>query len=125
MEIDFPSDCGNSPRVGIVNDFVADWAARNAGAMAERLASAGFEWYANAEAIELTAADPVTACVDEAREIRRVTIRSTITHGRLAACDGALHASDGVIDFCHIISFTTAGKTAPIACIRTYLCESS
>ncbi|QPZ39587.1 hypothetical protein [Paramicrobacterium chengjingii] len=117
-EIAFPTDCGNSPRLIIVSEFSAAWALTDTDAVTERLAE-GARW-------ELVGGQ--TGNGDEATQIpwptfepELVEILSTVTHGRLAACDGYITNGESRIDFCHMVRFTGAAKSAKIAEIRTFL----
>lgn len=54
-------------------------------------------------------------------EADRGEILTVLNHGRLAACDGYLLRGAERVDFCHVIRFAGASKTAKIREIRTYL----
>lgn len=117
----FPTDCGNSPRLIIVSEFSAAWAMTDSDAVAERLAEGAYwtlvgddeEGRGNETAIPWLNTEP-----------EHVEILSTVTHGKLAACDGYVTHGESRVDFCHVLRFTGAAKTAKIAEIRTYLVES-
>ena len=120
MEIVFPADCGNSPRITTVSEFSARWAAADADALAEWLAE-GAQW--------MSVGVPETASPAATRprppfEPDYVEILSAVSHGRFAACDGYLTLDGRRADFCHVFRFTGAAKTARIAEIRTYLVEA-
>lgn len=118
MEIILPTDCGNSPRLLLVGEFVVNWACGHEEAVAPWLADDA-TWKLIGGAEDDAAAGgripwaPITA--------DRIEILSTVTHGRLAACDGFLTSSAGRVDFAHMLRFTGAAKSARIAEMRTYL----
>lgn len=123
MEIILPTDCGNSPRMILVEEFVVNWAAGYEAAMTAWLAD-DFSW-----TLVGGTTDGAGRHGDSGgrpipwppRAPHRIEILSTITHGRLAACDGFVSDADGRVDFCHVLHFTGAAKTARISGIRTYL----
>lgn len=118
MEITLPTDCGNSPRLLIVGEFAVKWAAGDAEAVSAWLADDA-RWILVGAA---TSGDPAGSRVPPPPfEPESVEILSTVTHGRLAACDGYLSADDRRVDFCHMIRFAGAAKTAKIVEIRTYI----
>lgn len=121
MKVENPAGCGNAPRVGIVNELVAWWAAGDAASLEKWLAPDRFTWVINGSEATPAAAGLASALPREIPE--RLEIRSTITHGRFAACEGTLHSGTSATDFCHVIVFTGAGKTAKIAGIRTFSAE--
>lgn len=118
MDVQLPNGCGNAPRVGIVNDLVTHWAAADTDSLTPWLAPSGITWFVNGTEIIVTAANSATVCPADTPV--GLEIRSTITHGKTAACEGTLHTDTTPIDFCHVITFTGAGKTAKVAGIRSF-----
>lgn len=118
MRIALPDDCGHAPRVMIVSEFVASWAAGNSDALAVWLAE-DVRW----EVMGKDAFHGLLAAAQVRPPVvaQYLEIRSAITHGRFAACDGYTTTGTARMDFCHMFRFTGAGKTAKIAEIRTYL----
>ena len=118
MEINLPSDCGNSPRIAIVGDVVTHWAGRDAEPLAAWLADAarwsivGQETHHGPDAVERVFPEGT---------VNRLEVASIVTHGRLASCDGVLTTDSGQISFSHVLRFAGATKTARIAEVRTYL----
>jgi hypothetical protein len=53
-------------------------------------------------------------------EIDQLEIRSIITHGREAACEGSISSVNETTDFCHIFRFSGAGITSKVVEIRTF-----
>ncbi|WP_300345651.1 nuclear transport factor 2 family protein [Nesterenkonia sp.] len=108
--------------MAIVSDFAAQWAAGDAGALAAWLAE---------DAVWTLVGDQTHHGSDAAERARaplapqRLEIRSVITHGRFASCDGRLTDGARSIEFSHVMRFTGAGKTAKIAEIRSYCIESA
>ncbi len=113
MELRLPTGCGNAPRIHIVADFTGLWAASDAAI--EAMLAPECTWWVNGE---LAAVPDVPSLSGDAE---RVELRSVITHGREAACEGTLLASGGAIDFCHVIRFAGAAKTARVVEVRTYI----
>ena len=118
MQVQLPEGCGNAPRIGIVNDFITSWAAGDLAGLAGWLSPGGVSWHLDGEPLDTTAANATVASPDE--QPIKLEIRSTITHGRLACCEGSVHFATTRADFCHVITFTGAAKTATISSIRSY-----
>ena len=115
MEMTIPEDCGNSPRMAIVAEIAAAWAAGEEDSVREWLRE-DVAWTLvgeHAPASDGYVRPPLTA---ESGEILTV-----LNHGRLAACDGYLMREGERVDFCHVIRFAGTTKTAKIREIRTYL----
>ena len=116
MEMTIPEDCGNSPRMALVAEIVTSWAARDDTAVREWLREdAHWELVGGADdaAQEGIVPPPFAA--------ERGEILTVLNHGRLAACDGYLVRGQERVDFCHVLRFAGATKTARIREIRTYL----
>ena len=110
-----PEDCGNSPRMAIVPDIVAAWAAGEEATVREWLRDDAI-WILVGEDGPAPGGVPPPPLAAERGEILMV-----LNHGRLAACEGYLVRGEERADFCHMIRFTGATKTARIREIRTYL----
>lgn len=124
MKIDLPSDCGNSPRMVIVGEFTSKWAVGDTAGCEEWLAEDSRWVRMGRSADEVTGAETAVPRVLEVPlEPERVEVLSIVTHGRLAACDGYMVRAGERIDFCHMLRFAGATKTAKIAEIRTYIAE--
>lgn len=122
MDIELPADCGNAPRIVIVSDFVTSWASGDSDAVSA--------WLSDDISWTIVGADTHTGpdCARDAApriRIERLVVRSIVTHGRLASCDGYLQAGHTRIDFSHAIRFAGASKTAKIAELRTYCIETA
>lgn len=121
MEIKLPTDCGNAPRIGIVEDFTVSWAKGDVEAVAG--------WLADDAAWKLVG-DGTHSGPEAIRDVsppfspERVEVISVVTHGRLASCDGYLEAGGRRIDFSHAFHFASTSKTAKIAELRTYCIET-
>ncbi|WP_157975656.1 hypothetical protein [Brachybacterium sp. YJGR34] len=118
MEMTVTADCGNSPRMRIVADLAAAWAAGEEEHVRPWLRE-DTRW------ILVGAADgqqPAPGGIlpppvpPEHGEILTV-----LSHGRLAACDGYLVSGQERVDFCHVLRFAGAARTAALREIRTYL----
>lgn len=116
MQMSIPTDCGNSPRMAIVADLVTAWAAREDGTLRGWLREDATWVLVGAEDAEAPG-DIVPPPLDA----ERGEILTVLNHGRLAACDGYLVRGTQRVDFCHVIRFAGASKTARIREIRTYL----
>ena len=112
IEVEMPAGCGNAPRIFIVADFAGRWAAEDT-AIADMLAPE-CAWSVNGEP------RPAPAFPDLAGEAMRVELRSVITHGREAACEGTLVNMDDALDFCHVLRFSGAAKSARVVEVRAY-----
>ncbi|WP_345077481.1 hypothetical protein [Brachybacterium paraconglomeratum] len=115
MEMTIPEDCGNSPRMAIVADIVAAWAAGEEATVLGWLREDA-TWLLVGESDPASSGIVAPPFVAERGEILMV-----LNHGRLAACDGYLVRGEERVDFCHMIRFAGATKTAKIREIRTYL----
>ena len=117
MEAILPTDCGNAPRMITVGDFVINWAKHDTDALAELLTEDA-SWTILGHGTHTGAA----AATDTAPPIQpeRVVVRTIVTHGRLASCDGYLEAGTTRLDFSHVFRFAGATKTAKITELRTY-----
>lgn len=118
MEVILPTGCGNSPRLDLVGEFVVSWAVGNEAEVLSCLADDA-TWRLVGSAGDGSGEQrriPWSSMVAE-----KIEILSTVTHGRLAACDGYLAGPVGRADFAHMLRFTGAAKTARIAEVRTFL----
>lgn len=135
MEMTVPEDCGNSPRMTIVAEFVTAWAQGEEAAVQEWLhedirwvlvgqgrtptsGEDGGDASAGTGSAACTAVPPPFAA--DCGEVLTV-----LNHGRLAACDGYLMRGDQRVDFCHVLRFAGTTKTALIREIRTFLQPSA
>lgn len=114
-----PEDCGNSPRMMIVAELAAAWAAGEEAPVREWLRedAAWFLVGEDAPAADGIVPPPIVA--------ERGEVLTVLNHGRLAACDGYLVRGEERVDFCHVVRFAGATKTARIREIRTYLQRSA
>ena len=135
MDIRLPADCGNAPRIGIVNDVLVAWASGDREAVSAWLAE-DVEWtvvggatYRGRPAVLLT--------LPETRP-ETLTIHTTISHGRFAACDATLtfsgqgagaHAGSyeaGSTSLSLMVRFTSAAaKSGRIAAVRAYVVKGT
>lgn len=116
MQIIVPSDCGNSPRMAIVSDFVTNWMSGVGGAAETLLAKdATWEFVGNRTLVGAT-----TIAFSGAQEAEHLELLTVINHGRTAACEGFFLDGVNRTDFCHVIRFPSPTKTAKIASIRTF-----
>ncbi|MGP9538823.1 hypothetical protein ACT3SP_12480 [Brachybacterium sp. AOP43-C2-M15] len=126
MDMKVPEDCGNSPRMAIVAEFAAAWAAEDDTAVREHLHE-DLRWVL----VGQTRADGPTDGADGAGPVpppfsaERGEILTVLNHGRLAACDGYLMRGDERVDFCHVLRFAGTTKSARIREVRTYLQPST
>lgn len=137
MDLSVPTDCGNSPRMALVADIVTAWAAGD-DALVQEWLSDDARWIlvgaqdpgedasssADANGAEKGAAADdgmIATIVPPPFEAGHGEILTVLNHGRLAACDGYLVGDTERVDFCHVIRFAGASKTAKIREIRTYL----
>ncbi|WP_372698011.1 nuclear transport factor 2 family protein [Arthrobacter sp. JSM 101049] len=118
MEVILPSGCGNAPRAVIVADMVSAWAAGETAAVRPWLDDHVTWTVMGGETLQ--GPDAVLRTVPSSPP-ERLEFLSVLTHGRMAACDGALVATGRRVGFCHMIRFTGAARTARIADVRTYL----
>lgn len=119
MKTTLPTGCGNSPRVGIVNELVLAWVAGDTEAVTGWLAD-DFSWTVVGSR-ELSGGEVPRLPLSP----EHVEILATITHGRLAACDGYMTDDAARIDFCHTFRFASTSKAAKVSEIRTYLGTST
>ena len=128
MEMTIPEDCGNSPRMALVAEIVTAWAAQDVGTVREWLHE-GARWVlVGTDAAAEDGAEDGGAgrsaqppIVPPPFSAERGEILTVLNHGRLAACDGFVVRGDERVDFCHVLRFAGAAKTAKIREIRTYL----
>ncbi len=122
MDITLPTDCGNAPRIGIVSEFIVNWAKGDAEAVSQWLSDdavwtvVGDGTYSGTQATEATSPPFL---------VERVEVISVVTHGRLASCDGYLDAGNKRLSFSHSLRFASTSKTAKIAQLRSYYIETS
>lgn len=119
MEIQFPTGCGNSPRITIVNDFVTAWAGKDMKTLGAWLADDAI-WQVigksdTTQFSEVVLEDDVTS----------LTIDTTITHGKLASSDGWAKTVHGRVDFNFVITFKNAVKASPIRSVKLFLVENA
>lgn len=120
MDITLPSDCGNSPRLGIVGQFTVNWVNGDVNAIREWL-SADATW----RLIGTLGAEESAGESGPPFAPERARITSVITHGRLASCDGYLEAGERRMDFSHVFRFASTARSAKIVELRSYCIESS
>ncbi|WP_193127735.1 nuclear transport factor 2 family protein [Gulosibacter sediminis] len=118
MKVVLPDGCGNAPRIGIVGDFVTNWARRDAEAMGEWLTDDA-RWAVVGRAG--SGAEAIADSVGNADTLDLLEFTSIITHGRLASCDGIVVAGGRTLHFSHAFTFAGATKTAKIKDARSYL----
>lgn len=118
MDIRLPSDCGNAPRIGIVSDFVVGWASGDLDVVAEWLSddviwdAVGRETFQGADSAKL---------MTPSFQPQLIEVRSVVTHGRLASCDGYFESDKERVDFSHALRFASTAKTAKLSELRTYM----
>lgn len=117
MKFTLPTDCGNSPRAGVVNEFTLAWVAGDTETLNKWLAD-GFTWTVLGTESSAGAHGEIPAPPVEANQVE---VLATITHGRLAACDGYITDDAARIDFCHTLRFSNTAKTGKVVEVRTYL----
>lgn len=135
MDIHLPQDCGNAPRIGIVNEVLAAWARGDRDTVSAWLA----------EDVEWTVVGGATyqgrrSVLQTLPEVRpdSLTIHTTLSHGRHAACDATLtfsgpgagaHAGSnepGSTSLSVMVRFTsTAASTGRIAAVRAYVVKGA
>lgn len=135
MEIRLPADCGNAPRIGIVHDVLSAWAAGDRETVDAWLAD-DVEW----TAVGGPTYQGRAAVLQTLPQVRpeTLTIHSTITHGREAACDATLtfsgtgggsHAGSNVAgstSLAVMVRFTsTSATTGRIASVRAYVVKGA
>lgn len=120
MKTVLPADCGNSPRIAIVGEFVTNWAERSTEAMAGWLTDDA-EWTIVGD--ETVNGEDLVSRVCPLSTPHLLEVTSIITHGRLASCDGFLDTDSGRLFFSHVFRFASTSKTAKIREARTYLVE--
>lgn len=120
MRTVLPADCGNAPRVGIVGEFVTDWARHDTEALAAWLTD-DVNW--TVAGCATTDREGPTALADLGVVPDHLEVTSIITHGRLASCDGFLDSGSRRIRFSHVFRFASTSKAAKIREARTYLVE--
>ncbi|MFC7340018.1 hypothetical protein [Saccharopolyspora griseoalba] len=112
-------DCGNAPRKVVLRDLVIGLAERDADAVVAPLAD-DVRWSLVGD-VELVGADAVRVWGAGLPEADELTFEAVLTHGRMAAVDGSVIAADGAQeDFCHVLHFAGAAKTAEIVRVRSY-----
>lgn len=109
MKITLPTDCGNAPRMVVVAEFTVSWATGDTAALSDTVA----------ENVDWTVAGGGTL----PREPKHLDVRTIVTHGRHASCDGYVTQGERTVSFFHMIRFASAAKTAKIVEIRSYVGE--
>lgn len=114
-------DCSHSPRAAMVRDFNIAFAMGDAEAILAQL-SETMRWeMMGAKVLEgkqsvIEAMPKMTAEVAEELEIK-----SIVTHGASAACDGILtYAGGAKLGFCDVYEFTSAASKGKIKAMRSY-----
>lgn len=112
-------DCGNAPRKEILRDLVIGLADGDVDAVGGLL-SEDVRWSLVGDA-ELVGADAVRDWVAGLAEADELVFEALMTHGRLAGVDGTVIGPDGSReDFCHVLHFAGAARTAKIVRVRSY-----
>ena len=116
-------DCGNAPRKELLRELVVCLAERDIERL-RPLLSDDIDWQLIG-ARSLAGLDEVAGWVSNLAAVREVVFGSLLTHGRGASVDGMLHLLDGSrIGFCHVVTFTSAAKSAKIRLARSYIIRS-
>lgn len=124
METVLPAGCGNAPRVSIVADVVSAWARNDDAALAALSADEAL-WTGDGTGADADAR-ALAARLGPDASVQRLEFDDIITHGRLASCTGRLVIAGGDgggrrIEFSHHLRFRSAGRTAPLVEVRTFL----
>ena len=114
-------NCGNSPRAAMVRDFNIAFATGDAAAILAQM-SDNLRWEMVGNKViegKQAAAEALPEMLNEAAE--EIEIKSIVTHGASAACDGTLTYAGGVrIGFCDVYEFTSAASSGKIKVLRSY-----
>ena len=145
MDLRTATDCGNSPRMALVAEVITAWASGDDALVQEWLAvdarwilvgaqdpgDATVALTGTLPAVTATATptptndsasdSPKGAIVPPPFDADHGEILTVLSHGRHAACDGYLVRGEERVDFCHVIRFAGATKTAKIREIRYLL----
>lgn len=117
-------NCGNAPRHEITRRFAVALASADTSEL-ELLVSPDAEW----DILGKLSCRGLPAIIESAGlTLASVELRvlSVITHGREASIDGEVLLENGhVMNFCHVVRFANAAKTAAITRIRTYEASSN
>lgn len=118
MHVALPADCGNAPRIAIVSEVIASWAAGDTDDLA-RWFTDDVTW--TLAGTQTLAGPSAVRAMTPGFTPERADVDSIITHGRLASCDGALSSGPLRTYFSHVFRFASTAKTARIKDIRSYL----
>lgn len=119
MRVHTEPNRGNAPRHEIVRRLAVALAVGDAKEL-ENLLAPGIEWQILGE----TTVGELDAVIEYAKRTptpAELRVHSVITHGREACIDGEMLSGQGHrTNFCHILRFANAAKTAAITKVRTY-----
>ena len=124
VKIHIEPDCGNAPRKKTLRDLVVAVADRDATTIRGILAN-DIAWALVGER-QLHGPDAVEEWIAAGPTVAEITFGSLLTHGAGASVNGVLSLDDGTtVEFCHVLQFTGAAKTAKLKEVTTYLVETT
>jgi hypothetical protein len=114
-------NCGNSPRAAMLRDFNIAFATCDADAILAQF-SDNIRWeMMGSKVLEGKAAVVAALPQMTAESAEELEIKSIVTHGASAACDGTMTFADGTkIGFCDVYEFTSAAASGKIKAMRSY-----
>ncbi|MED1605300.1 nuclear transport factor 2 family protein [Cytobacillus kochii] len=117
----YPKDCSNAPKKETIKEMIHAFARKDPSQVSHYL-SEDIQWQrVNHQSIIGKESLFHFFANTENNHVLSLHIERIITHGKLASADGTYTMSDGsTFSFCHIITFTSAGKNT-INTVKTFL----
>lgn len=117
----YPKDCSNAPKKETIKEIIHAFASKDPSRVSHYL-SKDIQWdRVNHQLIIGKERLFHFFANTQDNNVQSLHIERIITHGKLASADGTYTMSDGSsFSFCHIITFTSAGKNI-INAVKTFL----
>ncbi|MTI48081.1 nuclear transport factor 2 family protein [Sporosalibacterium faouarense] len=120
LKIICDEDCGNAPKKLFLREFILAWVKNNL-TFIEKNISESVCW----NIIGDRSVQGKTNFLDTYKQIqtyfvKEIEISTIITHGKTGAINGNFTYEQGKIDFCHVLTFTSAGRNGKIKKLTTY-----
>ncbi|MEK3731630.1 MULTISPECIES: nuclear transport factor 2 family protein [Paenibacillus] len=124
MNVICAEDCGNAPKKLLLRDYIVAWAQNNI-EFIEKCISEEVCWDIIGDRRVLGKAGlRDTLQQKQTGHVTEIEISTIITHGSMGAINGTFRMDQGRIsNFCHVFTFSSAGKNGKIKKIMTYMIE--
>ncbi len=121
MMFTYPKNCGNSPRMTIMKDYLFASATGDYAYLKEKSMESIIWERVGVSSPNITGIEALVEKLADIPTIQALHIQDIITHGKTAAVHGTVELQQDTYHFCHIFIFASAGKQAKLTKISSYL----